>query len=154
MNLPKCLGIVILFAAALDAQQPAAAPAPVAAKAVLHRTVPPVSPENAYHHIIAAVPIIGTGRRDDPKRPMYAPMPHANAAARSEILSFTHVQSDDGKMAIVEFVAADKNALTAIMADRSFTVFEKGKHTKAEIETEMRKYKKNFKLDGFGATAR
>ena len=43
-----------------------------------------------------------------------------------------------------------KAALSAILADKSIKVFEKGKASKAEIETEFRKYKKSFDVDTFG----
>jgi hypothetical protein len=47
----------------------------------------------------------------------------------------------------VEFVAADRNALQQLMSDKSLVIFEKGKHSQAEIEKEMQKYRKKFKLD-------
>jgi hypothetical protein len=113
-----------------------------------------VSPENGYHHILTVVPYVGTGKPGDPKRPMYAPAVRANVNSRSDILAFVQLPSDDGKFALVEFVAADRNAFQQIMADKSLTVFEKGKHTKAEVEAAMQKHRKGFVLDNFGAVVR
>jgi hypothetical protein len=151
MNLPKCFGFVILFAAALDAQEPAAAPVSTSPKAVAHRLAPPVHPENAYHHIFAVVPYVGSGKQGDPRRPMYTPalVPGAPLPSRSEILSFTHLPSDDGKMALVEFVAADPAAFRDILADRGVRVFEKGKDARSGLEAEFKKYRKDFSLDRF-----
>lgn len=59
--------------------------------------------------------------------------------------------SDDGKMAIIQIVAADYHAFDSILADKrpEIRVFEIGKDSKEAIEAEMRKYRKNFDLSGF-----
>jgi hypothetical protein len=61
-----------------------------------------------------------------------------------------HVPSDDGKFALVEYVARDIAAFQAIMGDTSLTVFVKGRDSKAAIEAALQKYKKSFSLDTFG----
>jgi hypothetical protein len=58
--------------------------------------------------------------------------------------------SDDGKSALVEFVARDMSAFTAILGDKSIKVFVKGKDKKGDIEAELKKYKKDFDLNRFG----
>jgi hypothetical protein len=67
-----------------------------------------------------------------------------------DIISFSHLVSDDGKFAIVEFVARDGAAFAAIFNDHSLRVFEKGVHKKDDIEAELKKFKKDFSLDKFG----
>ena len=88
-------------------------------------------------------------------RPEYTPAPGA-APSRSGIVAWSFQLTDDGKMAIVHFVAADRKALQAILADKGpeIRIFEVGKATRAEIETEMRKYKANFDLDTLKVMAR
>ena len=60
--------------------------------------------------------------------------------------------SDDGKSAVVEFVARDRKGLLPILNDRrpSVMAFERAKAKFADVERELRKYKKDFKLDRFG----
>jgi len=58
--------------------------------------------------------------------------------------------SDDGRFALVEFVAQDPAAFTPILADRSVRCFVKGQANKADIEAHVKKIKKNFDLEHFG----
>ena len=114
-----------------------------------------VAPENLYHRVWAVVPVVGSGTMADPKRPLYAPSPASTAqmAARTGIVSFTSVLSDDGKFALVEFAAVDPAALDFIRNDTraDVTKFEKGKVSEATVVQEFRKYKKGFDLRRFGA---
>jgi len=117
-----------------------------------------------YERIMVVVLLVGKGTPDDPKRPMYAPAPRAsttlpgvaavNPAARTGIIAFTHVLSDDGKFALCEFVARDRSAFNAILADPTAKSFVKGVHSRADAETEFKKYKKDFDIDKFGAYVR
>src|SRR5437588_11376423 len=69
-----------------------------------------------YERCWASVPMIGTGTLADPKRPLYAPLPSAmSASSRTGILGYTLILSDDGKTALVEFVARDRSASTDIL---------------------------------------
>jgi hypothetical protein len=63
--------------------------------------------------------------------------------------------SDDGKMAIVHMVAVDRHAFEAILADKraEIRVFEIGKDSREDIETELKKYKKDFNLDSLRVLA-
>jgi hypothetical protein len=110
-----------------------------------------VDPRNTYHRVIAVVPLIGSGTAADPKRPEYAPWgaPTAQSSTSSGIIGFTQVPTDDGKSAIVEFVARDRKSLAAILANTSITSFEKGIQSQATIETALQKVKKNFVLVQF-----
>jgi hypothetical protein len=131
-----------------------------------------VDPRNTYYRVICVVPMVGQGTQDDPKRPMYAPKPSETAAAqstaeraastaknagkpvfvRTDILAYTQQPSDDGKFALVEFVAQDPAAFRALLGDRDVkAAFDKGKHKKEDIEKELKKYKHDFTLDNFGA---
>ena len=83
-----------------------------------------VDPRNTYHRVICVVPMIGSGTAADPRRPQYAPAP--GSALPDGIIGFTQVPTDDGKFAIVEFVAQDRKAFQAILADSTVTSFEKG----------------------------
>lgn len=109
-----------------------------------------VDPRNTYHRVICVVPLVGAGTPDDPRRPKYAPAKPAAKPTETDIIAFTQVPTDDGKFAIVEFVAKSRKAFEAILADPSVTSFEKGVHTREEIETEMRKHTRSFNLDKFG----
>jgi hypothetical protein len=114
-----------------------------------------VDPRNTYHRVICVVPLVGAGTADDPRRPQYAPWTTtATAAPKSpaptDIIGFTQVPTDDGKFAIVEFVARDRNAFQAIFADATVTSFEKGVVGKTAIETALQKLKKDFDLNKFG----
>ena len=108
-----------------------------------------VDPRNTYNRVICIVPLVGAGTAADPKRPQYAPWPPAPSGSRTAIIAFSQQMSDDGKFALVEFLARDRKAFDAIFADKSIKVFEKGKDKKDDIEKELKKYKKDFDLSKF-----
>ena len=120
---------------------------------------PRVPPRQMYERIMVVVPLVGKGTASDPMRPMYAPAPSsavptggaAKAPARTGIIAFTHVLSDDGKFALCEFVARDRSAFNAILADPTAKSFVKGVHSLTDAVTEFKKYKKDFDIDKFGA---
>lgn len=111
---------------------------------------------NRHERIIAIVPMIGAGTKDDPKRPAYVPTPAEmdRTAPGEGIIGFTAQISDDGRFAIVEFVARDRAVFKPILADRrtEVRVFEKGRAQKADIESAFRTHKKDFDLDLMGAS--
>ena len=108
-----------------------------------------------HHRIWATVPMIGAGTAADPRRPMFTPKPGNMSAARDGILAMQYELSDDGKTALVEFVAANRLAFNEILGSAvpGLKVFERGKHKQAEVEAEFRRYKKGFRFDTF-TTAR
>ena len=61
-----------------------------------------------------------------------------------------HHPSDDGKWAIVEFVARDRSAFKAISDAERLTpglkTFDRERHSKDDIEAECKKLKKDFDL--------
>ena len=82
-----------------------------------------VSPEHQGHKIWAVVPLTGSGKPDDPKRPMFVPSPKEMAAAAAasqgqkmtqapDLLGYTMQLSDDGKSALVEFTFSSQSPFT------------------------------------------
>jgi hypothetical protein len=94
----------------------------------------------------------GAGTAADPRRPMFAPTRQAMPATpnRASLLAWSYVASDDGKWAMVEFVARDRAAFASILANKNYKTFDKGKTKRADVEAEFRKHRKDFKLDQFG----
>src|SRR5713226_5409519 len=116
-----------------------------------------VDPRTLYERLLCVVPMTGTGTWADPKRPLYAPAPaQMNPASRTGIIGYTHVLSDDGQFALVEFVARDAKAFDHILADvslnlnTSIKVFRKGQDKREDIEAEFRLHKKDFSFEHFG----
>jgi hypothetical protein len=103
---------------------------------------------NLYERLILVVPLVGTGTPEDPRRPMYAPVPGGEPSPDG-ILGFSFIESDDGQRALVELVARDRAAFAQIFADKhsDVKIFEKGKAKKEDIEKEFKKYKRDFNLD-------
>jgi hypothetical protein len=119
-----------------------------------------VSPEMMYHRVWAVVPLIGSGKPDDPKRPMFVPSPAEQAAKlrkgdRSGVIGYSMQVSDDGNFALVEFVGATPSDLQGIVNSKATGVkaFERGKATKAQIEAEFQKYKRGFALNSLAGGA-
>ena len=106
-----------------------------------------VDPRNTYHRVIAVVPMIGSGTAADPRRPEYAPAP--GNSSPDGIIGFTQVPSDDGKFAIVEFVARTRKALLPILSDTTTTTYEKGSQSGSAIEGALQAVKKGFSLVQF-----
>lgn len=107
-----------------------------------------VDPKFTYSRVICVVPFVGQGTAADPKRPEYAPWPASTDP--SGIIGFSFLPSDDGKSAVVEFVALHRAAFQALFNDKSITVFEKGLVSKATIEAAIQPHRKSFNLDTFG----
>src|SRR5947209_8124131 len=105
-----------------------------------------------HDRILCVVPMTGTGTWDDPKRPMFAPKPsEIDPANRAGILGWQWLPTDDGTMAIVEFVGGSPAALAHIKGGKlpGVQVFERGKHRRDDVERELKKLKKDFSLDEF-----
>jgi len=113
---------------------------------------PRVDPASSYERVIGVVPMIGKGTPEDPRRPMFAPAPGAGAAlARDGIIAFSYQLSDDGRFALVEFVARTRAALAPLLTSGRSDVklFLRGYARREEIEREFRRYKRDFNLDRF-----
>lgn len=116
-----------------------------------------VSPRMTHERCWAIVSMVGAGTAEDPRRPMYAPIPgRAKLTSATDILGFSAVVSDDGRFALVEFVAADRSAFKDMRADVSVKSFLKGiagpqgAQSTADIEAEFKKLKKDFDFNTFG----
>lgn len=113
------------------------------------------------HHIFVIAPLQGKGTPADPIRPMFVPVqgfrPGVATSGASGIISRTgilgyHTQiSDDGKFALVEFVAATRTDFKDILAttDSRVQIFEKGVHQKNQIEAAFKVFRKDFSFDHF-----
>ena len=141
----------ICFSCQLWSQQPTATTSAVAASSEprldsVHR----VDPGQMYHRVYAIVPMIGAGTKDDPKRPMFMPAPSQvpASAVHTGVIGFQMWLSDDGTIALVEFVGATPPDLQPILSStaQNVTLFERGKTTQADIEAAFQQYKKGFKF--------
>ena len=123
----------------------------------------PVSMRNTHERVVAIVPMIGTGTEDDPRRPMFAPLaaemaapaddkealgdkPSVAAKPAGRIIAYTCKPSDDGRFALVEFVATDRAALDEILKEThpDVKVFRLGEQSRKAVLTELRKFRKDF----------
>lgn len=107
-----------------------------------------VDPRNTYNRVICIVPLVGKGTTADPKRPEYAPWPPSEDP--KGIVGYYFVPTDDGKSAVVEFIARNRSAFQSLFNDKTIKLFEKGKASKTDIETAVHAVRGNFNLDAFG----
>ena len=107
-----------------------------------------VDPKFRYNRVIAVVPLAGKGTPADPKRPAYAPWPPSKDP--NGIIGFTYLPSDDGRFAIVEFVARNRTAFQKLFDDKTIVLFEKGRAAKGAIEAALKQHRKDFDLNKFG----
>ncbi|MEZ5355295.1 MAG: hypothetical protein R2762_21890 [Bryobacteraceae bacterium] len=118
---------------------------------VMARAQPAVSPLNWGERVLVVVPMVGSGSGEDPRRPLVMPRP--GQALPDGVMSMRFEESDDGKTALVEVVARDRQSLTgalAAFANRADVKrFDKGKARKEDIEAEFRGKRRDFDLDRF-----
>jgi hypothetical protein len=117
-----------------------------------------VDPSGMYARIYAIVPMVGSGTWDDPKRPLFAPIPQQMTPGnRTGILAFNHVESDDGKFALIEIVAASRPQLALITAQMNaqlattagFQLFDRSTTSAATVQSVFQALKKNFDITKF-----
>ena len=106
-----------------------------------------VDPKNSYNRVICVVPMVGKGTTDDPRRPQYAPWPAAQDP--NGITGFFFQPSDDGSLAIVEFVSRNRTALLRMLNDKTIKTFEEARQSKASIEAAVKPFRKDFDLSKF-----
>ena len=110
-----------------------------------------------YERVIAIVPMTGSGTYADPRRPELTPASFTGAdqVTGKGIIGFSYQLSDDGKMAVVEFVARERKALEGVLRSTrpGVQVFERGKGNASAVEAEIRKHIKDFDVTKFGARA-
>ncbi|HWE53022.1 MAG TPA: hypothetical protein VG273_24740 [Bryobacteraceae bacterium] len=126
---------------------------PAPAAAIAHGPTRAADPAVRYHRLICLVHLKGSGKKDDPRLPEYAPA--TIDPSRSGIIAWSMQLTDNGNMAIVQFVAVDRQAFAEILADKraDIKVFEIGKDKPAAIEAEMKKHKSTFALSGLQVVA-
>jgi hypothetical protein len=107
-----------------------------------------VEPSQRYFRLICLVHLTGSGKKGDAVRPEYVPVEPPN---RNGIIAWSSQLTDNGKMAIVQYVAVDHSAFNAILADKrsELRVFEVGKTPPAAIEGALRQFKHDFSLASF-----
>jgi hypothetical protein len=99
-----------------------------------------VDPRNTYHRIICVVPFEGSGTATDPTRPKYAPWPVSQDP--TGIIGFYFEPTDDGKSAVVEFIAQNRAALQTVLNDKTIQAFEKGVASQASIDAAIQPVRK------------
>jgi hypothetical protein len=115
-----------------------------------------VAPGSMYARIYAIVPMVGSGTWEDPKRPMFAPVPHQmTPGSRSGIIAYNQVESDDGNFALIEIVAANRQELAKVTAQMSaaalpgLQLFDRTTTSVANVQSAFQLLKKNFDITKF-----
>ncbi len=123
----------------------------------------PIRPEfvpNSAAKNASTIPQTDTGKAgsavNTPANPDTPASVNRALATRSGIISWSFQPTDDGKMAIIQVVAVNRQAFQAILAatDTDIRVFEIGKDKPEKIEAEMRKHKRDFSLNSLRTVAR
>jgi hypothetical protein len=70
-----------------------------------------VDPAQRYYRFICLVHLNGSGKKGDEIKPEYAP---AELGSREGIIAWSMQTADDGKMAIVQYVAVNRHAFDAM----------------------------------------
>jgi hypothetical protein len=149
---------IVLCASSSSFSQPTATTgAPTVGTSAAPRLAPlsarRLAPENAFTRMYAVVPFVGSGTQADPKRPMFAPLPPTAVVPldRNGVIAYQFQPSDDGNLALVEFVTVSRTGLAPILASAVPNVlfFERGKYTRQQIEAVFQKYKKDFSFSKF-----
>ena len=112
-----------------------------------------VDPRNTHERLYAIVGMQGAGTLKDPRRPMYAPSPsEMDLMDGTGIIAYSFQVSDDGKFALVEFVARSRSAFQPILASKEPGVqsFLKSQVSQAAVETQFKLLKKDFDFANFG----
>ncbi len=117
-----------------------------------------VDPGSMYARVYAIVPMTGSGTWDDPKRPMFAPIPQQmTPGSRTGIIAFNQVESDDGNFALIEIVTANRSELASvtgpILAQLStvpgLQLFDRSTTPAATVQSAFQLLKKNFDITKF-----
>jgi len=115
-------------------------------------------PGRMYERIYAIVPMGGAGTWEDPRRPLFAPVPQQmTPGSRTGIIAFNHVESDDGKFALIEIVAASKAEMSPIKAQMQaqlsaasgFQLFDRSSTSATAVQAAFQLLKKNFDITKF-----
>jgi hypothetical protein len=117
-----------------------------------------VDPGSMYARVYAIVPMIGSGTWDDPKRPMFAPLPtQMTPGSRTGIIAFNQVTSDDGNFALIEIVTANRSELASVTSPiqaqlstvPGLQLFDRSTTSPATVQSAFQLLKKNFDITKF-----
>ena len=97
-----------------------------------------VDPQLTHERIIAIVPMVGAGTA---KNPLYSDL--------EGLTGFTAEISDDGRFALVEFVAKESKSFIPL-ANSGHRQERKDSPNKDAILEEFQRYKRNFQPERFG----
>ena len=100
-----------------------------------------VDPQLTHERITTILPMVGAGTLKSPKHPLYSDL--------DGITGFTAEISDDGRFALVEFVAKESKHLTTIVNSGQRQERKDSPNKDAVLE-EFKRYKRNFKPERFG----
>src|SRR5258708_37474368 len=110
-----------------------------------------VDPRNMYERVLAVVPWSGSGTKADPKRAQYAPSSaQMSPTSRSGIIGFQCIPSDDGQLALCEYVASTRAAFSQLLSDPGVKAFLKGRDKIESAVLEFTKHSKKFDINRFG----
>ena len=117
-----------------------------------------VDPTNMYARAYAITPMIGSGTWDDPRRPMFAPVPQTiTPNSRTGIIAFHYVESDDGRFGLIEIVAASQAQLASITGPLKAQVsavpglqfFDRNTTPITAVQAAFQSMRKNFDISQF-----
>ncbi len=94
--------------------------------------------------------MVGAGTWEDPRRPMFAPVRGKADPGSEGLLGYGYQVSDDGSVALVEFVARDRAAFKKILAHPAARAFIRGRDKRSDMEGLFRQYKRDFDAATFG----
>ena len=100
-----------------------------------------VDPQLTHERIIAIVPMVDAGTAKNPKHPLYSDL--------AGLIGFTAEISDDGRYALVEFVAKESKSFIPL-ANSGHRQGRKDSPNKDAILEEFQRYKRNFQPERFG----
>ena len=75
----------------------------------------------AYHRVYVISPLMGAGKANDAKRPIFVPAQQPQQSSRSALLGYQMQLSDDGQFALAEFVFSDPAAFVSVMKQEALS---------------------------------
>src|SRR5258708_16693828 len=110
-----------------------------------------VDPRDVYERVLIVAAWSGSGTKADPKRGKYAPSPaQMSPTSRSGIIGFQCIPSDDGQLALCEYVASSRAAFSQLLSDPGVKAFLKGRDKVEDAAAEFLKHSKHFDINRFG----
>ncbi|NWF85149.1 MAG: hypothetical protein HXY18_15130 [Bryobacteraceae bacterium] len=110
---------------------------------------------NSGEVVLVVCPLAGKGTADDPIRP--AIVAALKRVMPGQPIEYRWIPSDDGKLAVVEIrtasleLVAEGGRIAAAAASTKY--FERGKQSREEVLSEIRKVRRDFQFERFAATS-